>query len=118
MRILGLMVMGLALIAAQSALSQSKIDSGNAYLPGCRAVLDENNYQDLLSQGRCTGVVSAMIGIGEYLAPAFRNFIPDGVTTGQGIRVVLSYLDANPTQLHNDFRFLVASALKAAWPCK
>jgi Ssp1 endopeptidase immunity protein Rap1a len=124
MRVLGQMVMGLALIGAHPAMSQSTdVDSGNAYLPHCRAVLGDNpnaklRIEDYLSQGRCMGVVSAMIGVGNSLAPEYRYCFPNGVNTGQGIRVVISYLDTNPSQLHYDFRFLVLRAFTAAWPCK
>jgi hypothetical protein len=44
--------------------------------------------------------------------------IPDGVTTGQEVRVVIAYIDARPARMHEDFRSLALEALRAAWPCK
>jgi Rap1a immunity proteins len=119
MRVLGQMVMGLALIGTHPAMSQSKdMDSGNAYLPHCRAASDDNYTKDALFEGRCLGIVSAMIGVSSILAPQYRYCVPDGANTGQALKVVIRYLDANPSQLHLDFRYLVHRAFKAAWPCK
>jgi hypothetical protein len=125
MRVLGQIVIGLALVAAQPALSQSvDVDSGNAYLPGCRAVVDDKataaklKIEELLVGGKCMGVVSAMIGVSTFFAPEYRYCVPAGVNIGQGMKVVISYLDANPSQLHLDFRVLVHRAFKAAFPCK
>jgi hypothetical protein len=115
--------MGLALIGAQPALSQStNTNSGNAYLPHCRAFMTAadgtgnlpTNKADLIGEGQCMGVVSAMIAAG----PENRSCPPEGVNVGQGARVVIRFLDANTNLLHYDFRSLVMLALKTAWPCK
>jgi hypothetical protein len=44
--------------------------------------------------------------------------IPDGVATGQMVRVVVSYIDARPARMHEPFKGLALEALRAAWPCK
>jgi hypothetical protein len=119
--------MGLALIGAHPALSQStNTNSGNVYLPHCRAFMTAvdgtcslpTNKADLISEGQCMGVVSAMIAAGPLLGPENRSCPPEGVNIGQGTRVVIRFLDANPNLLHYDFRSLVMLALKTAWPCK
>jgi hypothetical protein len=43
---------------------------------------------------------------------------PPEVTTEQGIRVVVQYIDAQPARLHEDFRLLAIEALRKAWPCQ
>jgi hypothetical protein len=126
MRILGSILMGSMLIGAHPALSQSaNADSGNYFLPHCRAFMDPGNpsapnfkTEHLSSMGQCGGVVSAMIFVGKYLPPEFRYCVPEGANIGQGTRVVIQYLEANPNLLHYDFRTLVIAAFKTAWPCK
>jgi Rap1a immunity proteins len=44
--------------------------------------------------------------------------IPDEVTRGQVVRVVIKYIDQHPEQTHELFGFLAYDALKEAWPCK
>jgi Rap1a immunity proteins len=43
---------------------------------------------------------------------------PKGVTSGQALRVVVTYIDAIPARMHENFKYLAVEALRAAWPCK
>jgi hypothetical protein len=111
MRVLGSILIGLALFAAEPALSQSTDkEPGNAFLPTKSA--------DLLFEGQCMSAVCAMIAAGAFLTPDYRYWVPQGVNIGQGTRVVIQFLDANPNMLHYDFRLLLLMAFKVAWPCK
>jgi Rap1a immunity proteins len=48
-----------------------------------------------------------------------RDFCPPReVTTGQGVAVVVKYIEARPKRMHERFGDLALEALKAAWPCK
>jgi hypothetical protein len=44
--------------------------------------------------------------------------IPDGVIVGQAIQVVVTYIEARPKRMHEDFRALALEALFDAWACK
>jgi hypothetical protein len=48
---------------------------------------------------------------------AINTYIPSGVNNGQGVRVVLAYLRANPAMLHELDMALIILALNAAFPC-
>jgi hypothetical protein len=126
-RVLGSILMGLMLVGAEPVLGQSvNQDSENFFLPYCRnfmAVADgtgslPTKSTDLISEGQCMGVVSAMIAAGPLLGPENRSCPPQGVNIGQGARVVTRFLDTSPNLLHYDFRLLVIMAFQSAWPCK
>jgi hypothetical protein len=44
--------------------------------------------------------------------------IPQEVTNGQAVRVVVAYIDKHPEHLHESFNLLAILALGEAWPCK
>jgi hypothetical protein len=44
--------------------------------------------------------------------------IPDSVTQGQIVGVVVLYMEARPQRLHEPFRSLALEALFDAWPCR
>jgi hypothetical protein len=124
MRVLGYISIGLALVAAQPAWSQSK-ESANAIVPYCRTVIDfsdnagrpDPNFQELLLGGQCMGTVSAMLIAGSMLKPEFRYCPADGANIGQGLRVVNQFADNNPNLLNLDFRIFVMLAFSKAWRC-
>jgi hypothetical protein len=80
--------------------------SANFIMPGCREVLaGKSNW----TVGLCDGLIAGLI----Y---ANRNIcVPNGVTHGQRVRVVVRYIDNQPARLHEDFREL---ALEAATSCE
>jgi hypothetical protein len=43
--------------------------------------------------------------------------IPKGVSNGQLARVIITYVEAHPSRMHEDFALLSYEALRAAWPC-
>lgn len=108
-------------LGCQSAMGQSKDDaSGNYHLPYCRQSekLTKTDPETLITAGLCQGVVDAFLLAGSRLAPEYRYCVPQRANLGQGVRVVIKYLEANPERLHEDFRILVMDAFKSAWPCK
>jgi hypothetical protein len=44
--------------------------------------------------------------------------MPQNVTIGQAVRVVIAYIDSQPARLHERFNRLAAEAIQKAWPCK
>jgi hypothetical protein len=43
--------------------------------------------------------------------------LPQGVTTGQALKVLVKYMDDHPEQLHEKTAWVAAKALHEAWPC-
>jgi hypothetical protein len=84
--------------------------SANSNIIGCRNYISSSK-DDLFFQGYCAGAVRALI---EFAAGACA---PKGATNMQGVRIVLQYIDARPTRLHENFNKLAAEALRQAWPC-
>jgi hypothetical protein len=105
----------LTTLALPAAADEAATWSGNAMMAPCRASIESNNDQNFLGQGLCLGFFSGMTYT-TLLRPAV--CIPDGVTPGQVIRVVIRNLDQQPARLHEDFRDLAMEALIATWPCK
>jgi hypothetical protein len=101
---------------SQSAIAQSNNDvtSANYLVPGCREFLKAQSDQYSYRQGVCAGIVSAMQYFGEPLGYCS----PDGTNVGQAMRVIVTYIDQRPSQMHTQFRDLALRALRAAWPCK
>ena len=44
--------------------------------------------------------------------------VPNDVTLGQRVAVVVKYIDEHPEDMHLEFFLLASEALRAAWPCK
>ena len=42
---------------------------------------------------------------------------PPESTVDQGVRLVVQYVDSQPTRLHDNFDALAIEALRKAWPC-
>jgi hypothetical protein len=110
---------GIVLIAAMIlncgvALAQKDPNSANLWIPGCHLfVEDKPGPRDLLLNGStCAGII---FGIA-FAAPDL--CIPNGVTNGQKVRVVVQYIENRPARMHESLFDLALEALRAAWPCK
>jgi hypothetical protein len=121
MRSLGIIGVALAAFFGQPALSQSiKPNSGNAYLPACRVAArsEDPKAAEIAKASYCLGMVSALVGVVPLLEPRYRFCFPKDGDTGQAVRVVVAFLEKNPSMLHEDFRMLALIAMREAWPCK
>jgi hypothetical protein len=103
-------------VRAQSAIEDT---SANSVFLGCKAFVEERvtNLQ-LNAQGNfCSGIVHGLAGVGEYLTPPeWQSCRPAGSDARQLARV--SYIEARPQRMHEDFRVLTLEAFHNAWPCK
>ena len=97
-----------------TAHAEAKMGTGNLLLAGCQS--------DTIEQMYCIGYVDGVVGTLVIAAAAHKVprlvCVPDGVTTGQTVKVVERFLEAHPEELHKDARFLVFWALIDTWPCK
>lgn len=115
-------------VALTGALaSGSALADGNSLLTQCQASIRfMNNNSDSTNdfgQGKCLGIVEAVIGTtvirNEQLLKESRVCFPEGgITNGQGIRIVVKYLQENPSLLHLSDTLLTMVALGQAYPCK
>jgi Ssp1 endopeptidase immunity protein Rap1a len=97
--------------------AEKDYDSANAMMPVCREAIKTTNAKNdplrFLMQGNCMGIVAAL----HYFNKQLGLCMPNAVTNGQAIRVVLKYIDDRPARTHENFMALAFEALQAAWPC-
>jgi len=83
-----------------------------------------SSQENLMYFGKCTGYIRG-VADGYYLAymaagnlPAERRLcVPTSVTNGQLMRVVVKYLEDNPSQLEVNASFSTVLALRKSFPC-
>jgi hypothetical protein len=135
---------GAAALALTVSAAAEDTRSANYMMPGCRGFVEKSSREGAFNIGECTGIVWAVAAMGRdmqvtlfalpadsdmasfsKLAPLLVPFlrrkcldIPNEVTLGQMVRVVVAYIDARPAQLHEDFVQLALEALRTAWPCR
>ncbi len=107
-------LLALILITALSCgtgSTQENLGSANYIMKGCRDHLtqSESNY---FGRGNCSGLLEGIA----YADPMV--CIPNGVTLGQIVRVVVQSIDQQPARLHEHFRDLAREVLRRTWPCK
>src|SRR5262249_43122322 len=96
---------------------EDAILSADQMLPACRAFIADNAPSDIdgvFQAGRCIGL---MQGLG-YPSRLFGVCPPDEVTLAQRARVAVTYVEARPERMHEDFRALAVEAMQKAWLCK
>ena len=89
------------------------IMSGNGRYPGCKDFIAENP-RGSFDAGVCAGLLDGIL----YWRSLHGICPPPGVTNGQGVRVVVAYMDRNPALLDEAFSDLAVHALRRAWPCR
>ncbi len=94
--------------------------TGNWLLSYCSAEKGTATYyqKDATCHGYIEGISQASIAWEQWGGLDSGICRPDGVTTGQLVRVVLKYLEANPSELHKTSASLVLNALGLAFPCE
>jgi len=88
------------------------ISRANFMLPHCKS------GKETFWMGVCLGSITALAYLGPKLEDSLRFCFPKGVTQGQMVDVVVPYIEARPSRLHEDFRWLAVEAMREAWPCK
>ncbi|MFL1524111.1 Rap1a/Tai family immunity protein [Pseudomonas sp. O230] len=98
---------------------------GNELLAQCQQYLkvadSERNY-DVLAVGICGGFIggvnSTVFFYSDVLKKDVKYCMPDSVTNGQMVRIVVKYLKDNPKRLNEGRTELVWNAFMDAYPCK
>src|SRR5262245_18516067 len=96
-------------------------ESANDMVPNCKKFLapreGPDNRTPAWGQGVCRGIIPPLNEPSQFSPPHLRSCSPDGVTSGQAVRVVLAYIERRPQRMHENFKSLAIEALHEAWPC-
>jgi hypothetical protein len=115
----GLFALLVASLSGSSRPALADFQSGNSLLSRCRsdASLADRQY--------CLGYVT---GAADFAIQDERNNkamdkvcwinIPDGVTSGQLLEILVKYLREHPERLHYQGGYLIIEAFHQAFPCK
>jgi len=121
-------------LTVTAAAGEDYPHSANYFLPGCKSQDAPPNVtvDEAWKRGLCAG---AVYGITYLILEArlardsphqevrdelrwFCADIPRAATNGQIIRVIVAYIEARPSRLHESFSVLAIEALRDAWPCR
>jgi hypothetical protein len=114
-------------ILITSVLNAQEVDktfySGYANLAYCKGVKfspDEISnpaatYDHIFRDGYCKGIVEGALRALRFSAT---TCIPSGVTQGQALLIVVTYMEKHPALLHLDLAALAADALRIAFACR
>ena len=121
MRICAVLALVLALIGPASAEPSTDHPSANEAMPGCRSLLakvrTKPHAEKSANKEEELCIVSLMAA--DLIAFARGDVcIPEGVTEGHEIAVVVKYIDEHPEDMHLEFLLLAQEAFLKAWPCK
>ena len=104
------------LITVDASRWQSDVPSANWVLPGCRSFVadrESGSGDEIFRHGVCAGAIAAIIDMGHGAAFC----LPGQATYAQYGHVVIQFIDANPTRMHEPFTRLAIEAFAKAWPC-
>jgi len=112
---------GTVLIAAfvlnsDFAYAEADLNSANYIMRGCRALLEPDPPKDMNTKflsTQCRAIIRGLI-----YASSSRICPPQSEKANADVRVVVKFIDDQPTRLHERFFALALEALQAAWPCK
>jgi hypothetical protein len=130
-----LIIGGALALTVTTASAAEDLQSANAFLPYCKSAIDSSLVFNGFAEGMCMGIVVALAHVAgasdvgmsalneegklRMLKERWRSLcIPNGVTQGQLVRVVVRYLEARPQRLHEPFAEFALEALFDAWPCR
>lgn len=86
--------------------------SAGTYLRGCKDfVAGRSNF----FSGRCVGAIEILDAAN---TDSKRFCAPPNTNNLQRVRVVVTYVEAQPNRGNEDFRILANEAMAKAWPCK
>jgi len=96
----------MAVVLCLTAAAQAQLVTGNDLLDNCK---------DQLGPGAvwCIGYV---VGAADAVAPPY--CVPQGVTRGQILGVVVHFLETRPKDRHRPAALLIQESLQQAWPSR
>jgi hypothetical protein len=111
-------VVGFALLtlAASQATAQD-FPTGNEHYASCKSFADKTRVGDPFMRGVCAGTINGLKNSGPLYPEPSRFCPPKASTVTQAVKVVVSYMDKHPEELHQSFLMLSLQAMREAWPC-
>ena len=109
-----------AFFVCEHALGAEDIYSANYYIEACRIVGSDRQPRDVevFRAALCIGALEWLSWVAEGLRDeSLRSCIPPSATLSQKAKVVVTYLEKNPSRLHEPFGGLALEAFARAWPC-
>ena len=117
-----------AIFLGSSANAQVSLSTGHDLLPYCQSAdnslngrgVPSGDTQQAVGEGLCMGIIAGIryVVTSSIVDPKYRLCIPDNVSTGQALSVVVNYMRNRPDQLNNIFSTVALSALVDTWRCK
>ena len=125
----------MALTLTTAGAAETDVQSASSMLPDCKAAIEGDRSGNGFARGFCVGTVLALAfmaensGVnvtalsGEGQARWFDERwqcvkIPQSVTQGQIVGIVVLYIEARAERMHEPFRSLALEALFDSWPCR
>ena len=103
----------------------AKVGTGNELIKACAdavKTMDGGNSNSEFGIGYCLGLTKgvrqALIIVDEDVPQLGKICFPDEISNGQGMRIVLKYLQDNPDKLQQIDSVLAYAAYRAAYRCK
>jgi hypothetical protein len=122
MRTFAAIVLSVALISSANAQTS---ESANYKLPACRdfnAMANEDVSRALVQDAnrlfRAAACGGQIDGVANTLEVTGQICRPPGVTRGQVMAVVMTYIERIPERQNENFMVLAIEALKRAWSCR
>jgi hypothetical protein len=109
--------------------AQAADDSGSEMLPGCKLELTRREtYGEAklakpptgpfaITASYCMGTIATLMEVSPILIPEHRFCVPKGAYYTQGLRIVISSIEAKPQDAHRPFTVLALEGLRSFWPC-
>lgn len=107
--------------------AQSIAASANDVLPACKLYISIMNRQGaakgselahLMDAGECLGAVYSLLSVSKGLRDDLKFCPPVEFDAQQGVRAVITYVEAKQARGRKDFTVIALEALRAAWPCR
>jgi hypothetical protein len=119
------LIFGIAmgLVVGTSTLAQEDRDSSNYMLRYCRAAANNEplaRTADTAMAGMCVGLIDGIALMMSDFPPEEKEKTscpPRKVKLEQTVRAVITYIEARPERMHENFKMLVIEAIHDAWPC-
>jgi Rap1a immunity proteins len=123
----------MALTVTAAGAAETDAQSASSMLPDCKAAIDGDRSGNGFARGFCVGTVLALAFMAQNSGVNVTAFsgegqnrwfderwqgvkIPESVTQGQIVEIVVLYIEARPERMREPFRSLALEALFNTWP--
>lgn len=125
----------MALTVTAAVAAETDTQSAGSMLPDCKAAIEGDRSGNGFVRGFCVGTILGLAFMAENSSVNVTAFsgegqarwfdqrwqcvkIPESVTQGQIVGIVVLYIEARPERMNEPFRSLAVEALFNTWPCR